>query len=468
MSSAISSSRERGALGGRRRRAFCSLGYTRHGQTAKRLKSSGARRDPADIHAMTVLAPTFANFPARLKALPNWVMWRYRPPKRAGQKWRKVPFQRDGRPADTTDASTWSTFEACCETYKNGDSFDGIGPVFDGKVGDDGLCIVGIDFDHCIEGGKLLEPARSGVGRLQTYTEISVSGTGIHCIALAEPGATTKSRSIEIYNTGRFFALTGAPWGEVCGDIRAAAADVAALVEEARAEKARDAEKARAEKAGKAKPPEKAAEIAADDGPAAIFDGIKTETPGEGIKDYWFNKLTPEQKDKVVHYALGVIAANTKMLELSETGGDNDDYFKLITALAVSGAPHAEEYFVEFASNPKIKGADSEETLRAEFARCKKDANANKPQADGLEKVDVGFLIARARLAGADLSRRALVEQGLIATNPVIAEMNQRYAAGFIGGKFRVARFEQHLEYPLQRLVEFFSKEDFLNGVINP
>ena len=53
------------------------------------------------------------------------------------------------------------------------------------------------------------------------------------------------------------------------------------------------------------------------------------------------------------------------------------------------------------------------------------------------------------------------------ATNPVIAEMNRHYSAGFIGGKFRIARFEQHPKY-LQRRIEFLTKDDFTNGVINP
>lgn len=39
------------------------------------------------------VSPMFANIPAELKALPNWLMWRYLPPRRVGQKWRKVPFQ---------------------------------------------------------------------------------------------------------------------------------------------------------------------------------------------------------------------------------------------------------------------------------------------------------------------------------------------------------------------------------------
>ena len=89
------------------------------------------------------------------------------------------------------DSSTWTTFEACRAAYNRG-GFDGIGFVFDGEVGDDGLCYVGVDFDRCIEDGKLLEPARSRIARLQTYTEVSVSGTGIHCIARAKPGATVK------------------------------------------------------------------------------------------------------------------------------------------------------------------------------------------------------------------------------------------------------------------------------------
>jgi hypothetical protein len=54
------------------------------------------------------------------------------------------------------------------------------------------------------------------------------------------------------------------------------------------------------------------------------------------------------------------------------------------------------------------------------------------------------------------------------ADNPVLEQMNRDFAAGFIGGKFRVAKFDLHQRYPLQRNVEFLSKTDFTNGVINP
>jgi RecA-family ATPase len=132
----------------------------------------------------------------------------------------------------------------------------------------------------------------------------------------------------------------------------------------------------------------------ANQGPSAFFKGMKIEPLSEGLKDYWFDKLTPEQKDACVYYILSMIAANTELLELSDNGGNNNDYFKLITALAISDAPHVEDYFVEFAS--KVENADSEETLHAEFRRCQKAA-------DG--RITVGTLLKYAYDAGADLSQ---------------------------------------------------------------
>ena len=54
------------------------------------------------------------------------------------------------------------------------------------------------------------------------------------------------------------------------------------------------------------------------------------------------------------------------------------------------------------------------------------------------------------------------------ADDPVLEQMNRDFAAGFIGNKFRIAKFDLHPRYPLQRKVEFLSKDDFINGVVNP
>jgi hypothetical protein len=99
-------------------------------------QASGERGDR--LGKPTPIRPEFANFPAELKSLPNWVLWRYLTPKSHGKKWPKVPFQPNGKTANSTDRSTWSAFEACCAAYAQG-RFDGVGFVFDGEIGADGL-----------------------------------------------------------------------------------------------------------------------------------------------------------------------------------------------------------------------------------------------------------------------------------------------------------------------------------------
>ena len=54
------------------------------------------------------------------------------------------------------------------------------------------------------------------------------------------------------------------------------------------------------------------------------------------------------------------------------------------------------------------------------------------------------------------------------AADPLLEQMNRDFAAGFIGSKFRVARFGRHPKYPLQPYVDFLSQEDFAKGVRYP
>src|SRR6516165_4306144 len=49
----------------------------------------------------------------------------------------------------------------------------------------------------------------------------------------------------------------------------------------------------------------------------------------KGITDRWYPSLSPGQKNEVVDHALGVIAKNTKFLELEGNGGNNDQYYRL-------------------------------------------------------------------------------------------------------------------------------------------
>lgn len=80
---------------------------------------------------------------AELKALPQWVGWRYEG--RGDGNKTKVPWQvHASKQAESNNPATWATFEAASEA----DGFDGVGFVFGP---DDPFC--GIDFDGCLVGG---------------------------------------------------------------------------------------------------------------------------------------------------------------------------------------------------------------------------------------------------------------------------------------------------------------------------
>jgi len=155
------------------------------------------------------LRPAFNRMPEQLKQLKNWVLWRYLPPKSEGGKWRKVPFQPTGKPASSTDRSTWRGFDECRDAYARGD-FSGVGFVFDGKPDGDGLVYAGVDFDRqACEGERSIQTAawKDSIG---SYAETSVSGSGAHVILKALPLASGISHNgVELYTSGRFFTMTG-------------------------------------------------------------------------------------------------------------------------------------------------------------------------------------------------------------------------------------------------------------------
>lgn len=141
--------------------------------------------------------------PAGLLALNTWVVWRYE--QRLGQKkLAKVPYNPVGKgKADTTRPETGSGFELAVAVYLAG-GFDGIGIILTGTG------LVGIDLDSCITNGVLAPWAAAIVTRVASYTEVSPSGTGVHILCRgALPAGRRKKGNIEMYDSGRFFTVTG-------------------------------------------------------------------------------------------------------------------------------------------------------------------------------------------------------------------------------------------------------------------
>jgi putative DNA primase/helicase len=146
------------------------------------------------------------NIPALLRRQPNWVAWGIHdaPPKSPFNP----PSLLSGRlfPAKAGIRETWGRYETAVECVRRGLA-RGIGYEFDGSV-------YGVDLDHVInEAGTLTPQAREIVGKLDSYTEVSPSGTGLHIFVFAPSADITRHRKkdyfLEIYSTGRYFTVTG-------------------------------------------------------------------------------------------------------------------------------------------------------------------------------------------------------------------------------------------------------------------
>jgi len=152
----------------------------------------------------TALEPILGNIPDELKERRQWVLWRYLPPKKAGDKWRKVPHTVSGHRASSTDPATWNTYAAVVDVYNVG-NYDGIGYVF---TSDDPF--VGIDFDDSWDGEVFVPEISNWLQYLDSYAELSASGKGVHVIVRGDlPTDGFKRAKIEAYKARRFFAITG-------------------------------------------------------------------------------------------------------------------------------------------------------------------------------------------------------------------------------------------------------------------
>jgi primase-polymerase (primpol)-like protein len=147
--------------------------------------------------------------PSDLRTLDQWVI--YRIEQRAG-KTTKVPYRAasPSRKASATDPQSWASYDAALAAAPPPDE-GGIGFVFTGEDP-----YVGVDVDNCLAGGELHPAAARLVRALDSYTEVSPSGTGVHVIVRGKlaPGRNRTSDtpwggSLEVYDRDRYFCITG-------------------------------------------------------------------------------------------------------------------------------------------------------------------------------------------------------------------------------------------------------------------
>jgi len=159
--------------------------------------------------------PQWDNLPDACRSRPQWVIWSHR--EVHGRK-TKVPLDAYGHNASTTAPHTWAHLDEVRKTFEAGTGA-GVGFVFTRQAG-----ISGIDLDHCRDSstGEVDAWAQTIIAQLDSYTEISPSGAGVHILVKGSlpEGVDGKKKllkgdgyrpdaALEIYSAGRYFTMTG-------------------------------------------------------------------------------------------------------------------------------------------------------------------------------------------------------------------------------------------------------------------
>jgi len=158
---------------------------------------------PAFRQAPTLVIPLVV--PVDLENTPQWVCWRYA---LVDGKQTKIPVNpHNGFNAKTDTPHTWSDLETALAYYDaHKDRVSGIGVVLRGTR------LAGVDLDHCIVDGVIAPWALRIMRALNSYTEVSPSGTGLRVFGLGvKPGSRNKSGDVELYDhtSTRYLTFTG-------------------------------------------------------------------------------------------------------------------------------------------------------------------------------------------------------------------------------------------------------------------
>lgn len=113
----------------------------------------------------------------------------------------KAPYQTNGERASSTNENTWTSYNDVLKTNEQ------IGFFLSSY---DSYTV--IDLDDCIIDGVITDEAETIVNSLNSFTEISQSGTGLHIFVKGEkPGERSKNskKGFEMYDKERFMVTTG-------------------------------------------------------------------------------------------------------------------------------------------------------------------------------------------------------------------------------------------------------------------
>lgn len=164
--------------------------------------------------------------PQAMKDLPQWVLWKL---EEVDGRMTKVPYQTSGKKASSTNPSHWTDYQTAINAV-NGvvNENGGVGFMFANNV-------MGVDLDgaHDKSTGEIKQWAADIIDAFgdDVYVEVSPSGTGLHIFFFGKktipdskfnlnPAIGYGKAAIEIYDTARFFTVTGQAYFENTGGLR--------------------------------------------------------------------------------------------------------------------------------------------------------------------------------------------------------------------------------------------------------
>lgn len=195
---------------------------------AVEVRSAAPNAEAEQTHASE--RPPQANFvdrlpdvPAAMKAQHQWVRWKLEPGSNGTMT--KVPYRVDGGKASSTNTDDWADYKTAV-TGAEINSSGGVGFMFANGF-------MGIDLDGCrdTKTGDITKWAEDIIDSLgDVYVEASPSGTGLHIFVLGKvPGNDKKfnlnpaigygKAAIEIYDSRRYFTVTGDKFFDEAGDV---------------------------------------------------------------------------------------------------------------------------------------------------------------------------------------------------------------------------------------------------------
>jgi hypothetical protein len=183
-----------------------------------------------------LLPCTPENIPLQLRQANRWAPWAA-PWDEEKQKYGKVPRRARSPEHGLSNGSLvgWVSFDEALAAYQaRPDILAGVGYLMTGAHG-----VVGVDLDHCVRDGVVDDWAAEIIAKLDSYTEFSPSGTGLHVMLagdLSEDWSAKlgekrdKQPGIDVYGGGaRFLTFTGALYPGSPRELRPAGAALAQL-----------------------------------------------------------------------------------------------------------------------------------------------------------------------------------------------------------------------------------------------